>query len=500
MRLRSAVTNPNGLACSLSEAGCFTRAVNFPGLCPVRPVPAGSPVGRCPDHDLTHPAAGHHQLPRGPAPPAREQRCGRWPMNCGPRPINAVAVTGGHLGAGLGRGRADRRSALRFRHAAGPAGLGRGASGLPAQDPDRPARPDPDPAPGRRAVRLHQARRERIRPVRRGAFVDLDLGRPRAWRWRATSPGRPHNVICVIGDGAMSAGMAYEAMNNAGAMNSRLIVILNDNNMSIAPPVGALSGLSRPPGLRPRLPLRPRRRMQQLAKHLPPFLEQRAVGDGGICARPGHRRHAVRGARLLLCRPDRRPQSRPSAAGAQERARCQGRADPGPCGDQEGHTATRRPRRPTTSITAWSSSTSPTGKQAKAKSNAPSYTKVFGESLVKEAAKDPRIVAITAAMPSGTGIDIFGKAFPDRTFDVGIAEQHAVTFAAGLGDRRLQAVRRDLLDLPAARLRPDRARRRDPAAAGAVRARPRRAWSAPTGRRMPARSTSPISAACPASC
>ena len=98
-----------------------------------------------------------------------------------------------------------------------------------------------------------------------------------------------------------------------------------------------------------------------------------------------------------------------------------------------------------------------TGVQAKAKSNAPAYTKVFGESLIKEAQKDDKIVAITAAMPSGTGIDIFGKAFPKRTFDVGIAEQHGVTFCGRACHRGLQAVRGDLLDLPAARLRPDRA-------------------------------------------
>jgi 1-deoxy-D-xylulose-5-phosphate synthase len=242
--------------------------------------------------------------------------------------------------------------------------------------------------------------------------------------------GLSHNVVAVIGDGAMSAGMAYEAMNNAGAMDSRLIVILNDNNMSIAPPVGALSAyLARLVSGRPYRSLR--HIVHQLAKKLPKFLEQRArameeyargLVTGGTLFEEmgffyvgpidGHNldhllpvlknvRDAKDGPILVHVVTQKGKGYGPAEASADKYH-----------GVVKFDVAT--------------------GKQVKAKANAPSYTKVFGESLVKEAQKDDKIVAITAAMPSGTGIDIFGKAFPHRTFDVGIAEQHAITFAAGL--------------------------------------------------------------------
>jgi 1-deoxy-D-xylulose-5-phosphate synthase len=239
-----------------------------------------------------------------------------------------------------------------------------------------------------------------------------------------------HNVICVIGDGAMSAGMAYEAMNNAGAMDSRLIVILNDNNMSIAPPVGALSAyLARLVSGRPYRSLR--NIVHQLAEKMPKSLQRRTrameeyargLVTGGTLFEEfgffyvgpidGHNldhllpvlknvRNTTEGPILVHVVTQKGKGYAPAEASADKYH-----------GVVKFDVAT--------------------GKQVKAKANAPSYTKVFGESLVKEAQKDDKIVAITAAMPSGTGVDIFGKAFPNRTFDVGIAEQHAVTFAAGL--------------------------------------------------------------------
>src|SRR5215467_4830811 len=242
--------------------------------------------------------------------------------------------------------------------------------------------------------------------------------------------GKKHNIVCIIGDGAMSAGMAYEAMNNAGAMDSRLIVILNDNNMSIAPPVGALSAyLARLVSGRPYRSLR--NVVHQLAKRLPKFLEQRArameeyargLVTGGTLFEElgffyvgpidGHNLDHL----LPVLRNVRDAKDGPILVHIVTQ-KGKGYA-PAEASSDKYHGVVKFDVA--------------TGKQVKAKANAPSYTKVFGESLVKEARKDERIVAITAAMPSGTGVDIFAKEFPARTFDVGIAEQHGVTFAAGL--------------------------------------------------------------------
>ena len=246
-----------------------------------------------------------------------------------------------------------------------------------------------------------------------------------------------HNVVCVIGDGAISAGMAYEAMNNAGSMNARLIVILNDNDMSIAPPVGAMSAyLSR------LLSTKTFQSARTLAKHMAKkfpksFQNMAAKADeyvrgmvtGGTLFEElgffylgpidGHNiDHLLPVLRNL------------------EKSKWDGPVFL--------HVVTKKgygyepAEKSEDKYHGVSKFNVVTGEQVKSSSKVPSYTKVFADSLIKLAKKDKSIVAITAAMPSGTGLDHFQKVHPTRTFDVGIAEQHAVTFAAGLASRGMK--------------------------------------------------------------
>jgi len=343
--------------------------------------------------------------------------------------INAVAVTGGHLGAGLGV--VELTVALHYLFDTPRDRL--------IWDVGHQAYPH----------KILTGRRDRIRTLRQGnglsgftkraeseydpfgaAHSSTSISSALGMAVARDLSGGKNNVIAVIGDGALSAGMAYEAMNNAGAMNSRLIVVLNDNDMSIAPPVGAMAGyLARLFSGRTYLSFR--EIGKQLAKKLPKALEigalraeefARGMVTGGTLFEEmgfyyvgpidGHNldqllpvlrnvRDSETGPILVHCRTQKGKGYAPAENSADKYH-----------GVVKFDVAT--------------------GVQAKGKSNAPAYQKVFGESLIKEAQKDDRIVGITAAMPSGTGIDQFQKVFPERTFDVGIAEQHAVTFAAGL--------------------------------------------------------------------
>ena len=242
--------------------------------------------------------------------------------------------------------------------------------------------------------------------------------------------GKNNNVIAVIGDGALSAGMAYEAMNNAGARNERLIVILNDNDMSIAPPVGAMSAyLARLASGRTYLKLRDVGK--QLTKHLP------KRWDEAITRAVEHARGYVTGGTLFeelgffYVGPidgHNLDHLLPVLRNVRD-------AEIGPV---LVHIVTKKGKGYAPAETSADKYHGvvkfdvATGAQAKSKSTAPQYTKIFADALIKEARKDDRIVAVTAAMPSGTGLDLFAERFPNRCFDVGIAEQHAVTFAGGL--------------------------------------------------------------------
>jgi len=247
---------------------------------------------------------------------------------------------------------------------------------------------------------------------------------------------KKHDVIAVIGDGAMSAGMAFEAMNNAGSLGSRLIVVLNDNDMSIAPPVGAMSAyLARLISSHPYHTLRhiakvvankfpqPLARFARKAEHFARDVARDVVGSGGtIFEQLGfYYVGPVDGHNLSHLLPVLRNIKNERESGpillhvVTKKGYGYGPAE---AAEDKYH-----------GVVTFDVST---GAQKKTPASAPTYTKVFAESLMKEAQKDDRIVAITAAMPSGTGLDLFEQKFPDRCFDVGIAEQHAVTFAAGL--------------------------------------------------------------------
>ena len=344
--------------------------------------------------------------------------------------IDAVAVTGGHLGAGLGV--IELTVALHY------------VFNTPADrlvwDVGHQAYPH----------KILTERRDRIRTLRQGGGLSGFTKRaesqydPFGAAHSSTSisaslgmavardlQNKQNNVIAVIGDGAMSAGMAYEAMNNAGAMNSRLIVVLNDNDMSIAPPVGALSAyLAR--RVSGRGYHRLRKTFHQIAKRLPTkMLQQRALAveeyarglvTGGtlfdelgffyVGPIDGHNIDHL----LPVLKNVRDMKNGPILVHVVTQK-------------GKGYEPAEKSADKYHGVVKFDVAT---GAQQKSKTAAPQYTKVYAESLIKEARKDEKIVAITAAMPSGTGLDLFQKEFPNRTFDVGIAEQHGVTFAAGL--------------------------------------------------------------------
>ena len=343
--------------------------------------------------------------------------------------IDAVSVTGGHLGAGLGV--VELTVALHY--------VFNTPDDKVIWDVGHQAYPH----------KIVTGRRDRIRTLRQGGGLSGFTKRAEseydpfgaAHSSTSISSGlgfavardlkkEERNVVAVIGDGAMSAGMAYEAMNNAGAMDARLIVILNDNDMSIAPPVGAMSAY-----LARLVSSRPYRELRELGKRIAHWFPKpmevtarraeeyaRGIAMGGTLFEElgfyyvgpidGHNfdhlipvlenvRDTKNGPILIHVVTKKGKGYEPAEQSADK-------------------------------YHGVSKFNVLTGEQKKSNSKAPTYQKVFGQTLVEEARKDDRIVAITAAMPSGTGVDIFQKEFPNRTFDVGIAEQHAVTFAAGM--------------------------------------------------------------------
>ena len=343
--------------------------------------------------------------------------------------IDAVSVTGGHLGAGLGV--VELTVALHYVFDTPDDRL--------IWDVGHQAYPH----------KILTERRARIRTLRQGGGLS-------GFTKRAESPydpfgaghsstsisaglgmaaardlaGKDNNVVAVIGDGAMSAGMAFEAMNNAGAMDSRMVVILNDNDMSIAPPVGAMSAyLARI--LSGKTYRSFRRLLKDLSRHLPESLQEKArqmeeytrgfmtggtlfeeMGFYYVGPIDGHNLDHL----LPVLENVKKMQNGPVLVHVVTK-KGHGYA-PAEASNDKYHGVSKF--------------NVVTGEQVKATPSAPSYTGVFAEALMDEAARDDKIVAITAAMPSGTGLDKFALKYPERCFDVGIAEQHAVTFAAGL--------------------------------------------------------------------
>jgi 1-deoxy-D-xylulose-5-phosphate synthase len=341
--------------------------------------------------------------------------------------IDAVSVTGGHLGAGLG----VVELTVALHHVFDT------PNDVLIWDVGHQCYPH----------KILTGRRDRIRTLRQGgglsgftkrseseydpfgaAHASTSISAALGFSVASDLKGENRHVVAVIGDGSMSAGMAYEAMNNAGALDKNLIVILNDNDMSIAPPVGAMShyfarlvsskgyrslrkigkGLAKVIGV------------EEAARRAEEYMRGMAVG-GTMFEEMGFRYvgpidgHDV--AQLVaVLKNVRDGQDGPVLIHAVTH-KGHGYAPAEAAADKYHGVAKFNVV---------------TGEQAKSKPAAPSYTGVFAEALIAEAEADPAIVAITAAMPGGTGLDKFGARFPDRCFDVGIAEQHAVTFAAGL--------------------------------------------------------------------
>ena len=343
--------------------------------------------------------------------------------------IDAVSVTGGHLGAGLG----VVELTVALHHVLDT------PKDILIWDVGHQAYPH----------KILTGRRDRIRTLRQGGGLSGFTKRtesaydPFGTAHAATSisaalgfcasrdlQGGDNNVVAVIGDGSITAGMAYEAMNKAAETSKRLIVILNDNDMSIAPPVGGMSHylarLVSGTGYRTLRKVGKQaasvfpKPLQEAARKAEEFARGMATGGtffeelGFYYVGPidGHDLEAL----VHVLENAKKIEDRPVLVHVVTQ---KGKGYlPAEAADDKYHGVVKF--------------NVVTGEQAKAKPNAPSYTRVFADALVKLAEADNKIVAITAAMPSGTGLDVFGKAFPARTYDVGIAEQHAVTFAAGL--------------------------------------------------------------------